>query len=63
MGLSFDRIVKLNTLKLVVVASPLRMQHYGEIAKTEWGHMFPADCCVSELALLNAVKSIEINIS
>jgi hypothetical protein len=40
----------------VVVASPRRMQHYGEIAKTEWGDMSPAECCFCKLALKNGAK-------
>jgi hypothetical protein len=53
--------VKPNTMILVVIASPLSMQHQGERAKTGWLEIrimcqsgvtcLPADCCFSELTL------------
>jgi hypothetical protein len=53
--------VKLKTIKLVFVASPLSMQHQGERTKTGWlgirimcqsgAICLPTDCCFSELAL------------
>ena len=60
MGSSSDR-VKLKTIKLVLVASPLSTQRQGERAKTGWPGIrimctngatcLSADCCFSELAL------------
>ena len=53
--------VKPKTMKLVFVASPLSMQHKGEIARTGWlgirimcpsgATCLTADCCFSEPAL------------
>jgi hypothetical protein len=53
--------VKPKTIKLVLVASPLSMQHEGKRAKTGWlgirimcprgATCLPAYCCFSELAL------------
>ena len=53
--------VKPKTIKLVFVASPLSMQHKGEIARTGWQRIkimcpsgatcLSADCCFSKLEL------------
>ena len=60
MGFEPDQ-VKPKRIKLVFVASPLSMQHYGERAKTGWHGIriiYPSgatclftDCCFSELLL------------
>ena len=52
---------KPKTIKLVFVASPLRMQHEGVRVKTGWlgirimcpngATYLPTDCCFSQLAL------------
>jgi hypothetical protein len=67
MGSRPDR-VKPKTIKLVFVASPLSKQHSGARAKTRWlgirimflsgATCLSADCCFSEIALLNPTKPI-----
>ena len=57
----FEPQLKPRTVKLVLVASPLSMQHQGERAKTGWlgirlmcpsgATCLPTDCCFSGLAL------------
>ena len=56
--------IKPKTIKLVLVASPLNIQHKGERKKTgklgirimclSGGHVWPQDCCLCELAHLKS---------